>query len=404
MNDSPSPSALTGEPTEAPLALPPAHEPQDLTSAALTEVPIAPESEGGGAVLGVEAALADTPLEKPDEAFAPVETLIEEPSTGELVHDAEGDAKPQSQAPVAIEAGEIAAPVVAEAAAPAIVEVSPPTSATVPEEISPEPEPPARLPELGEPVSEAPVPETVPVAPLAPAAPAPAAPIVTAEVLPAAPQADAAAAEAAPSMSAIGVLLVNLGTPEAAEAPAVRRYLKEFLTDKRVIEKDTLLWKMALNGIILPLRSRRKARDYRKIWNEAQNESPLKTITRSQAEKLAGILEPLGRHIVVDWAMRYGNPSIASRLEALIARGCGRIGGLGRAEIDQKHADRRHGWRCLGRHRSFRGRRRQVCFDSARKGGGRYRGRGSERYGLGRGGFGHRNRRFRLRGRRLGLR
>jgi len=195
----------------------------------------------------------------------------------------------------------------------------------VPEEISPEPEPPARLPELGEPVSEAPVPETVPVAPLAPAAPAPAAPIVTAEVLPAAPQADAAAAEAAPSMSAIGVLLVNLGTPEAAEAPAVRRYLKEFLTDKRVIEKDTLLWKMALNGIILPLRSRRKARDYRKIWNEAQNESPLKTITRSQAEKLAGILEPLGRHIVVDWAMRYGNPSIASRLEALIARGCGRI-------------------------------------------------------------------------------
>jgi protoporphyrin/coproporphyrin ferrochelatase len=147
----------------------------------------------------------------------------------------------------------------------------------------------------------------------------------SAEVASAASQADATTVEAAPATSAIGVLLVNLGTPEAADAPAVRRYLKEFLTDKRVIEKNSLLWKLVLHGIILPLRSRRKVRDYRKIWNEAQNESPLKTITRAQAEKLVGILEPLDRHIVVDWAMRYGNPSIASRLEALVARGCGRI-------------------------------------------------------------------------------
>src|SRR5271167_4503187 len=133
------------------------------------------------------------------------------------------------------------------------------------------------------------------------------------------------AGEAMPTTSGIGVLLVNLGTPDAAEPKAVRRYLKEFLTDPRVIERDSLFWKFLLNGIILPLRSRRKARDYQKIWNREQNESPLKTITRSQAEKLAGILEPLGKHVVVDWAMRYANPSIVSRLEALIASGCDRI-------------------------------------------------------------------------------
>jgi protoporphyrin/coproporphyrin ferrochelatase len=120
-------------------------------------------------------------------------------------------------------------------------------------------------------------------------------------------------------------LIVNLGTPEAAEPAAVRRYLKEFLSDRRVIENDGLVWKMALNGIILPLRSRRKARDYRKIWNRDTNESPIRTITRSQAEKLAAILEPVGKHVIVDWAMRYAGPSISSRLEKLIARGCDRI-------------------------------------------------------------------------------
>ena len=123
----------------------------------------------------------------------------------------------------------------------------------------------------------------------------------------------------------IGVLVVNLGTPDAPDAKAVRRYLKQFLTDPRVIEKRGLFWKLILNGVILPIRSRRKARDYKRIWNNDKNESPFKTITRSQAEKLAGILEPLGKHVIVDWAMRYANPSIASRLEALIARGCDRI-------------------------------------------------------------------------------
>ncbi len=134
-----------------------------------------------------------------------------------------------------------------------------------------------------------------------------------------------AASETVPLEHGIGVLVVNLGTPDAADAAAVRRYLKEFLTDPRVIEKKGLFWKFILNSIILPIRSRRKARDYQKIWNREKNESPFKTITRSQAEKLAGILEPLGEHVVVDWAMRYANPSIASRLEKLIARGCDRI-------------------------------------------------------------------------------
>ena len=134
-----------------------------------------------------------------------------------------------------------------------------------------------------------------------------------------------AASEPAAVANGIGILLVNLGTPDAAEPAAVRRYLKEFLSDPRVIERNDLLWRMALNGVILPLRSRRKARDYGKIWNHEKDESPFKTITRSQAEKLAGILQPLGRHVVVDWAMRYASPSIGSRLQALVARGCERI-------------------------------------------------------------------------------
>jgi protoporphyrin/coproporphyrin ferrochelatase len=172
-------------------------------------------------------------------------------------------------------------------------------------------------------------------APLQPDSPAIAvdAPIVPAEasaapaagVAPSAKPAVGATKEAMPTTAGIGVLLVNLGTPDAAEPKAVRRYLQQFLTDPRVIEKDSLFWKFLLNGLILPIRSRRKARDYQKIWNRDKNESPLKTITRSQADKLGGILEPLGKHVMVDWAMRYASPSIASRLEALVARGCDRI-------------------------------------------------------------------------------
>jgi ferrochelatase len=129
----------------------------------------------------------------------------------------------------------------------------------------------------------------------------------------------------APVSTGIGVLIVNLGTPDAPSPVAVRRYLKEFLTDPRVIEKHSLLWKAFLNGIVLPVRSRRRARDYEKIWNRDKDESPIKTVTRAQAEKLGGVLEPLGKHVIVDWAMRYGNPSIASRLEVLVTWGCERI-------------------------------------------------------------------------------
>src|SRR4051794_36800905 len=122
----------------------------------------------------------------------------------------------------------------------------------------------------------------------------------------------------------VGVLLVNLGTPDSADANGVRVYLKEFLSDPRVIEDQGLKWKLILNGIILRIRPGRKARDYRKIWNKEKNESPLKTITRAQAEKLGDAISDHD-HVVVDWAMRYGNPSIRSRLDALTAQGCDRL-------------------------------------------------------------------------------
>ena len=124
----------------------------------------------------------------------------------------------------------------------------------------------------------------------------------------------------------VGVLLVNLGTPDTADARGVRVYLKEFLSDPRVIEDQGLRWKLILNGIILRVRPGRKARDYRKIWNTERDESPLKTITRAQAEKLAEAIADHD-HVVVDWAMRYGNPSIRSRIDALTAQGCDRIAG-----------------------------------------------------------------------------
>src|SRR3954471_18927611 len=88
----------------------------------------------------------------------------------------------------------------------------------------------------------------------------------------------------------VGVLLLNLGTPDGTDAASVRRYLKEFLSDKRVIEKNSLGWKIILNGFILRFRPRRKGKDYATIWNNELNESPLKTITRAQADKLSSAL------------------------------------------------------------------------------------------------------------------
>jgi ferrochelatase len=120
----------------------------------------------------------------------------------------------------------------------------------------------------------------------------------------------------------IGVLLLNLGTPDATDYWSMRRYLKEFLSDRRVIEENRIKWWLILNLIILTVRPARKGRDYDKIWNRARNESPLKTITRAQAEKLG---KALGKSVLVDWAMRYGNPSIPSRLAAMQKAGCDRI-------------------------------------------------------------------------------
>lgn len=121
----------------------------------------------------------------------------------------------------------------------------------------------------------------------------------------------------------IGVLLLNLGTPDATDYWSMRRYLHQFLSDRRVIEVPRLIWWPLLNLIILSTRPGRKGKDYAKIWNTARNEGPLKTITRAQAEKLAAALDD-GR-IVVDWAMRYANPSTDERIAHLQAEGCDRI-------------------------------------------------------------------------------
>src|SRR5512134_643632 len=97
----------------------------------------------------------------------------------------------------------------------------------------------------------------------------------------------------------IGVLLMNLGTPDATDYWSMRRYLKEFLSDRRVIEENRIKWWLILNLIILSVRPGRKGRDYDKIWNRERDESPLKTITRAQAEKLAAMLAPVDGRLMV---------------------------------------------------------------------------------------------------------
>ena len=120
----------------------------------------------------------------------------------------------------------------------------------------------------------------------------------------------------------IGVLIVNLGTPEATDYWSIRRYLKEFLSDRRVIEVNRVLWWFILNVIVLTIRPKRSGHAYDQIWNRELNESPLKTITRSQAAKLR---QRLGDGVMVDWAMRYGKPAIRQGIERLKAEGCERI-------------------------------------------------------------------------------
>ena len=118
----------------------------------------------------------------------------------------------------------------------------------------------------------------------------------------------------------IGVLLVNLGTPGAPEPGAVRLYLKEFLSDPRVIEIPYLVWQPILRGIILRTRPGKSARAYRQVWTEEG--SPLAAITARQAKALAGVF---GEGVIVDHAMRYGKPAIAERIDALKAAGCERL-------------------------------------------------------------------------------
>ena len=123
----------------------------------------------------------------------------------------------------------------------------------------------------------------------------------------------------------IGVLIANLGTPDGTDYWSMRRYLKQFLSDRRVIEVNRLLWWPLLNLIILTTRPGRKGKDYASIWNKERNEGPLLTITRAQSDGLASRLAKLSPDIVVDFSMRYGNPATGPAIERLLTQGCDRI-------------------------------------------------------------------------------
>jgi len=118
----------------------------------------------------------------------------------------------------------------------------------------------------------------------------------------------------------VGVLLANLGTPDAPTPGAVRRYLAEFLSDPRVVEIPRIVWKPILHGIILNTRPRKSAHAYAQVWTD--HGSPLAAITAQQAQSLQGLL---GDRALVDWAMRYGNPSIGERIARMKEHGCERI-------------------------------------------------------------------------------
>jgi len=121
----------------------------------------------------------------------------------------------------------------------------------------------------------------------------------------------------------VGLLLVNLGSPAGEDTGSVRRYLRQFLSDRRVIEVPKPVWFVILNAFVLTTRPKNSAHAYSQVWNRERNEAPLITITRSQAEKLAAALSPDG--VMVDFAMRYGEPAIGARLRALKDAGCERI-------------------------------------------------------------------------------
>ena len=120
-----------------------------------------------------------------------------------------------------------------------------------------------------------------------------------------------------------GILIVNLGTPDSTSWLDIRKYLKEFLSDRRVIEVNPLIWQVILNLFILTFRPSKTAKAYKEIWMEDKNMSPLRYFTERQAEKLSNQIS--NEDLIVDFAMRYGNPSIKSRLNALKTNGCENI-------------------------------------------------------------------------------
>ncbi|MEI9402821.1 ferrochelatase [Mesorhizobium argentiipisi] len=144
---------------------------------------------------------------------------------------------------------------------------------------------------------------------------------------------DAKAAKAVGPLSAdaapvrpgrIGIMLVNLGTPDGTDFKPMWRYLREFLSDPRVIELNKAIWYPILYGLVLTTRPKKSGANYARIWNREMNESPLRTFTRAQGQKLAAALADLP-DVMVDWAMRYGNPSTASVVQRLVEQGCERI-------------------------------------------------------------------------------
>lgn len=124
----------------------------------------------------------------------------------------------------------------------------------------------------------------------------------------------------------IGVLLANLGTPDGTDYKSMRRYLNEFLSDKRVIDYPSWKWQPILQGIILTVRPNKSGAAYKSVWNEELDEGPLLTITRNQSEKLADTLATdFGDQIIVNFCMRYGNPSTDAAIRRLQEQGCDRI-------------------------------------------------------------------------------
>ena len=121
----------------------------------------------------------------------------------------------------------------------------------------------------------------------------------------------------------VGILLINLGSPQVPDFWPVRRYLKEFLSDPRVVEARGPVWWMILNGLILTRRPRSLARAYRQIWDRRAGDSPLKVVTSAQANRLQRRFD--GADVTVDWAMRYGSPSIGRAIDRMMGIGCDRV-------------------------------------------------------------------------------